>query len=78
MHDDSRRLRRVFIHLRGLCANQKAIDSLEAFQQMWAMREYGREGGGNEMAREVSSSNTSGKKVKEKKGVFEKLTGRKK
>ncbi|MCJ1466736.1 hypothetical protein MMC07_005356 [Pseudocyphellaria aurata] len=74
MHDDSRRMRRVFIHLRGLCANQQAIDSLETFQQLWAMREYG----GNVVAREVSGSSTDGKKVKEKRGVFEKLTGRKK
>lgn len=74
MHDDTRRLRRVFVYLRSLCTTKEAIDSLEAFQHMWAMREQG----GSVAAPQVyGGASTGGKKVKEKRGVFEKLTGRK-
>lgn len=82
MNDDKVRLRRVFAHLRGLCATKEAIDSLEAFQSKWAFSEQGRElgftpargvyGGGNR------GGGSGGKKVKERRGVFEMLTGRKK
>lgn len=78
MHDDKSRLRRVFIHLRSLCTTKEAIESLEAFHRTWAMREQGKEGG-IVAAHEIFGDGSSGvKKVKEKRGVFEILTGRKK
>lgn len=77
MHDDTQRLRRVFAHLRSLCTTKEAIDSLEAFQRAWATRERGREGG-IAAAHEVYGGSSGGKKVKERRGVLEILTGRKK
>ena len=60
MHDDTRRMRRVFIHLRSLCMTDEARDSLAAFQKKYDEK-MEREQGGN-------SKN-------EKKGVLEKVFG---
>lgn len=73
MHDDTRRMHRVFVYLRSLCTTKEAIDSLEAFQRTWAIREQG----GSVAAHQVFGGSSGGKKIKEKRGVFEKLTGRK-
>ena len=68
MQDDACRMRRVFLHLHVLCATKEARKSLEQFWEMWAEREAGIGSGGGK----------GGKKVKEKRGVFETLMGRKK
>lgn len=77
MHDDTQRLRRVLAHLRRLCVTDAALDSLESFQRAWAMRERGRDGGMAAAAHEVDGS-SGGKKAREKRGVLDILTGRKK
>ena len=38
MHDDDRRIRRVFIHLKSLCTTEEAKDSLEAFKKAYEAR----------------------------------------
>lgn len=66
MHDEARRHRRIFIHLRGLCVTDAARDSLEEFRTFWEERQRKiREGEGR-----------SGVKVREKKGWLEGLMGR--
>ena len=38
MHDDVRRIRRVFIHLKSLCTTEEAKESLEAFKKAYDAR----------------------------------------
>lgn len=66
MHDEERRIRRAFMHLHLLCATQRAKDSLEEFRVRYMEKSGG-----------VISFVGQEKKVKEKRGVLEKLMGRK-
>jgi hypothetical protein len=66
MHDEGRRIRRAFMHLHMLCGTQRAKDSLEEFRVRYMERIGGDIGPVGQ-----------GKKVREKRGVFEKLMGRK-
>ena len=90
MHDDNRRYRRVFVTLYGFCETDEARASLREFQGWWEQRRL-REMGGTVPASaagygasyaegsgtgEVGAAGTG--KVKEKKGVFEKLGLRRK
>ena len=88
MHDDNRRYHRVFMHLHSLCETDEARDSLRQFQEMWEakrLREcgggvgmgYGAGYGANHGAGNAKGGAGNGK-VKEKKGVFEKLGLRRK
>lgn len=38
MHDDERRIKRVFIHLNSLCATEEAKASLETFRVLYEKR----------------------------------------
>lgn len=88
MHDDERRIKRVFIHLNSLCATEEAKASLEKFRVLYEKRiglEARAERGegqnvvfGEMKVKEGAGGNGGGgKEEKERKGVFEKLVGRK-
>ena len=66
MQDDRRRIRRVFMHLHTLCSTQEAKDSLEEFRILYMDKVFKNIG-----------PPSQAKKVHEKKGVFEKLMGKK-
>lgn len=69
MHDESRRIRYSFVHLRNLCCTREATESLDKFQRLWL---------DNERRQDWRKLGGSGeKRVKEKRGVFEILRGRK-
>ncbi|KAL8832030.1 MAG: hypothetical protein Q9191_000523 [Dirinaria sp. TL-2023a] len=91
MHDDNRRYRRVFVTLYGLCDTEEARASLREFQGTWEQRRLREIGGARPVA--VSGyggiyagggggygtgETAAAGKVKEKKGVFEKLGLRRK
>ena len=66
MHDDRRRITRVFMNLHTLCSTQVAKDSLEEFRILYMEKMFGDVG-----------PLGPGKKVRERKGVFERLMGKK-
>jgi hypothetical protein len=66
MHDEGQRIRRVFMHLSMLCATKSARDSLEEFRVQYMQK----------MDEDIGPLG-QGTKVREKRGVFEKLMGRK-
>ena len=66
MHDDRQRIRHVFMHLHQLCSTQMAKDSLEEFRIQYMERVFGDNG-----------PHSEGKKAPPKKGVFERLMGKK-
>lgn len=65
MRDDRERLRRVFMHLHELCSTQVAKDSLEEFRNLYLEKALG------DVRPPAQSKKTQGKK-----GVFEKLMGK--
>lgn len=69
MHDDSRRIRYSFVHLRNLCCTREATESLDEFQRLWLENERRQEG-------KIMEGESGGKRVKEKRGMFEILRGR--
>lgn len=66
MHDERQRMSRVFMHLNTFCATQSAKDSLEDFRMQYMEQTDGDIG-----------PLGPGRKVRDKRGVFEKLMGRK-
>ena len=68
MHDDARRTRRVYIHLRSLCMTDEAKQSLDEFKTMMDARERKIAEGGGKL----------GPKIREKRGFFQGLMGKKK
>ncbi|KAL2048684.1 hypothetical protein N7G274_000596 [Stereocaulon virgatum] len=68
MHDDARRTRRVYIHLRSLCMTDEAKQSLDDFKTMMDARERKIAEGGGKL----------GPKIREKRGFFQGLMGKKK
>ena len=62
MNDDYQRAAHVFTYLKSICVSKEAEQSLEQFRKLWEAK------GG------VADE---GKKIKEKRGVFEKLMGKK-
>ena len=67
MHDEARRNRRVYIHLRSLCMTDEAKESLDSFKAMMEERERKMAEGGGKL----------GPKIREKKGFFQGLMGKK-
>lgn len=89
MHNDERRIKRVFLHLNSLCVTEEAKESLEKFRVLYEKRmglEARAERG--EMQKMVFAEMKAQEEEKperkanggkeEKKGVFERLVGRKK
>ena len=68
MHDDARRTRRVYIHLRSLCMTDEAKQSLDEFKVIMDARERKITEGGGKL----------GPKIREKRGFFQGLMGKKK
>lgn len=66
MQDDRRRIGLVFMHLHTLCSTQVAKESLDEFRILYMEKVLGDIG-----------PPSQAKKVREKKGVFEKLMGKK-
>lgn len=69
MHDDSRRIRYSFVHLRNLCCTREATESLDRFQRLWLENERRQE-------EKIMRGKEGGKRVKEKRGMFGILRGR--
>ncbi|KAL9122843.1 MAG: hypothetical protein Q9187_000600 [Circinaria calcarea] len=89
MHDDGRRMKRVFIHLNSLCVTEEAKESLEKFRVLYEKRmgleARAERGEMQKMVFAEMKAKEEGKperkadgEKEEKKGVFEKLVGRKK
>ena len=66
MIDDAPRTQRIYIHLRNMCMTDEARKSLDLFRTAMEEREK----------RMAGLDEGRGKEVREKKGFFEKLTGR--
>ena len=68
MHDDARRTRRVYIHLRSLCMTDEAKQSLDEFKVIMDARERKITEGGGKLR----------PKIREKRRVFQCWMGNKK